>query len=72
MLVMKGLAATGCTAFGVCAAVFFDGGFFSVAADVDDPQVVNWSLAHVRNASIARHAVDAANDASVPLMTRSA
>jgi mono/diheme cytochrome c family protein len=39
-------------------AVFFLGGFFNVAASVEDPGVVNWALVQVRQASIARHATD--------------
>jgi mono/diheme cytochrome c family protein len=38
------------------AAVFFFGGFYNVAATEPDPGVVAWSLGHVREASIARHA----------------
>jgi mono/diheme cytochrome c family protein len=34
----------------------FFGGFFSVAASEDDPDLVNWALEYVRTASIARHA----------------
>lgn len=37
------------------AAVFFFGGYFSVAAAEPDPDVVNWALIKVRMASIARH-----------------
>jgi mono/diheme cytochrome c family protein len=40
-------------------AVFFFGGFYSVAAAPEDPPPVAWALAHVRQASISRHAVDA-------------
>ena len=43
---------------GIGAAVFFFGGFFSVAANHPDPNIVNWALVHVREASIARHATD--------------
>jgi mono/diheme cytochrome c family protein len=35
---------------------FFFGGFFSVAASAKDPDIVNWALVRVREASIARHA----------------
>jgi mono/diheme cytochrome c family protein len=38
------------------AAVFFFGGYYSVAATVEDPKIVSWALARVRAASIARHA----------------
>ena len=40
----------------VCAAVFFFGGFFNIAATEEDPGIVNWALIKVRMASIARHA----------------
>jgi mono/diheme cytochrome c family protein len=42
----------------IAAAVFFFGGFYSVAGTAGDPAVVGWSLARVRAASIARHARD--------------
>jgi mono/diheme cytochrome c family protein len=45
---------------GVGAAVFFLGGFFSVAATSEDPGIVNWALIQVRQASIARHAKEVA------------
>jgi mono/diheme cytochrome c family protein len=45
---------------GAGAGIFFFGGFFNVAADDPDPQVVDWALIHVREASIARHATDRA------------
>jgi len=41
------------------AAVFFFGGFYSVAATSQDPGIVDWMLIQVRQASIARHATDA-------------
>ena len=41
---------------GIGVAVYFLGGFFNVAASQDDPDIVNWALQHVREASIARHA----------------
>ena len=40
------------------AAVFFFGGFFSVAESQDDPAIVSWALATVRSASVTRHASD--------------
>jgi mono/diheme cytochrome c family protein len=40
------------------AGVFFFGGFYKVGAADEDPGVVNWALAKVRVASIARHATD--------------
>jgi cytochrome c553 len=41
------------------AAVFFFGGFFSVAGTQEDPAIVHWALVQVRTASISRHAHDA-------------
>jgi mono/diheme cytochrome c family protein len=38
------------------AGVFFLGGFYNVAATVEDHPVVKWALAQTRTASIARHA----------------
>jgi mono/diheme cytochrome c family protein len=57
---MRVLAAIGALAIivAVAAAVFFFGGFYSVAGTVEDPAIVKWALAKVRNASIARHATD--------------
>jgi mono/diheme cytochrome c family protein len=43
----------------VAAAIFFFGGFWSVAEDQDNPAVVDWALAAVRAASVARHATEA-------------
>ena len=43
---------------GLGVAGFFFGGFFSVAADDRDPNIVNWAIIQVREASIARHAAD--------------
>jgi len=37
-------------------AVFFFGGFYNVSAAVEDPGIVNWALAAIRNASIEQHA----------------
>jgi mono/diheme cytochrome c family protein len=42
----------------VAAAIYFFGGFFSVAATVEDPGIVNQVLIQVRQASIARHATE--------------
>jgi mono/diheme cytochrome c family protein len=42
----------------VFAAGFFFGGFYNVAANEDDPDIVNWTLDHVRAASVARQATD--------------
>jgi mono/diheme cytochrome c family protein len=41
------------------AAIFFFGGFYSVAENQDDPAIVNWALATVRAASVQRHATEA-------------
>jgi mono/diheme cytochrome c family protein len=40
------------------AAVFFFGGFYSVAATAEEPAFVKWALIRVRLASIDRHATD--------------
>ena len=42
----------------IAAAVFFFGGFWSVAESEDDPGIVSWALASVRGASVARHATE--------------
>src|SRR5262249_50698330 len=42
----------------IAAAVFFLGGFYSVAGTAEDPAIVDWLLVHVRTASIAKHAKD--------------
>jgi Cytochrome C oxidase, cbb3-type, subunit III len=43
---------------GIGVAAFFFGGFFNVAANHPDPDIVNWALIQVRKVSIARHATD--------------
>jgi len=43
----------------IAAAIFFFGGFYSVAENEDNPAIVNWALATVRAASVARHATEA-------------
>jgi mono/diheme cytochrome c family protein len=57
---MRILAAIGAVAIivGIGAAVFFFGGFYSVAGTAEDPAVVTWALTPVRTASINRHAND--------------
>src|SRR5262245_26406593 len=57
---VKFLAFIGVVAIGVAiaAAVFFFGGFYSVAATDADPALVDRMLIQVRQASIARHAKD--------------
>jgi mono/diheme cytochrome c family protein len=57
-LTFLGLIGLLATLGGIGAAVFFFGGFFSVAANHPDPDIVNWALVHVREASITRHATD--------------
>jgi mono/diheme cytochrome c family protein len=42
----------------IVAAVYFFGGFYSVAGTQEDPAIVKWALTQVRQASIARHATD--------------
>jgi mono/diheme cytochrome c family protein len=60
MNILKFLGLVGLLAIlgGIGAAIFFFGGFFSVAANHPDPDIVNWALVRVRVASIARHATD--------------
>ena len=57
---MRILAVVGVLAIivGISAAVFFFGGFYSVAGTVEDPAIVRWALIQVRTASIDRHAQD--------------
>jgi mono/diheme cytochrome c family protein len=57
---MRILALIGALAIivGIGAAIFFFGGFYSVAGTAEDPSVVTWALTQVRNASINRHALD--------------
>jgi mono/diheme cytochrome c family protein len=57
---MRTLALIGALAIvlAVGAAIFFFGGFYSVAENEDDPAIVSWALAHVRAASVARHAAE--------------
>ena len=57
---MRILATIGALAIAgaIAAAVFFLGGFYSVAGTVEDPGIVNWALVQVRTASIFRHAHD--------------
>ncbi len=44
---------------GIGAAIFFFGGFYSVAGTMEDPAIVHWAMVQVREASINRHANDA-------------
>ena len=57
---MRFLAAIGALAiaFAIGCAVFFFGGFYSVAGTAEDPAAVTWALTKVRTASIDRHAND--------------
>ena len=57
---MRFLALIGALAIivGIGAAVFFLGGFYSVAGTAEDPGIVRWALTQVRTASISRHATD--------------
>jgi mono/diheme cytochrome c family protein len=43
---------------GIVAAVFFFGGYYSVAGTAGEPDVIKWALVHVRKASIEHHAKD--------------
>jgi mono/diheme cytochrome c family protein len=58
---MRILAVIGALAIIVAigAATFFFGGFYSVAESRDNPAIVDWALAAVRAASVARHADEA-------------
>jgi mono/diheme cytochrome c family protein len=56
LLALIGLLAI---AAGIGTAVFFFGGFYSVATTAEEPVIVHWALVKVRMASIARHATDA-------------
>jgi len=55
LLALIGVLAILCV---LAAAVFFFGGFYNVAAAVDDPSLVKSALANIRLASIIRHATD--------------
>ena|SRR5947209_7949806 len=58
---MRLLAVIGALAIvvAVAAAVYFFGGFYSVAATQADPAPIAWTLVKVRMASVNRHASDA-------------
>ncbi|WP_406857718.1 cytochrome c [Alsobacter sp. KACC 23698] len=58
---MRFLAVVGALAIlvGIGAAVYLFGGFYSVAAQVEDPAVMNWALVQIRSRSIRRNAADA-------------
>ncbi len=57
---MRILAVIGALAIivGAGAAVFFLGGYYSVAGTAEDPAIVRWALIQVRSASINRYAND--------------
>jgi mono/diheme cytochrome c family protein len=57
---MRFLVAIGALAivFGIVCAIFFFGGYYSVAGTAEDPAAVTWALTKVRTASINRHATD--------------
>jgi mono/diheme cytochrome c family protein len=59
---MRILAAIGALAIvlGLLAGVYFFGGFYNVAAAVDEPVPVNWALTRIRLASISHHDVESA------------
>jgi len=60
MATLKFLALIGLLAIfaGIGAAIFFFGGFYSVAGTAEQPKMVTWGLTQVRQASIARHATE--------------
>jgi hypothetical protein len=60
MITLKTLALIGLLAIlaAIGAAVFFFGGYYSVAGTQDQPASVKWALNYVRQASVARHAKD--------------
>ena len=57
---MRFLAFIGALAIVVAigAAIYFFGGFYSVAQNEDNPAVVDWALASIRGASVAGHATE--------------
>ena len=57
---MRFLATIGALAivFGIGCAMFFFGGYYSVAGTAEDPAAVTWALTKVRTASVNRHATD--------------
>ena len=57
---MRVLSAIGvlAIAISIAAAVFFFGGYYTVAGTMEDPAAVTWALTRVRTASINRHATD--------------
>ena len=57
MRILAAIGALGLVAAAIVA-VFFFGGFYSVAGTQEDFPLVKWALVHVRTASIAQHAKD--------------
>jgi mono/diheme cytochrome c family protein len=57
---LKFLASIGVLAIvcAIAAAIYFFGGYYSVAGTAGDPSLVAWALTHVRTASVERHAKD--------------
>jgi mono/diheme cytochrome c family protein len=57
---MRFLAAIGALAIlaSIGDAIYFFGGFYSVAGTADDPAAVTWALTRIRTASVNRHASD--------------
>jgi cytochrome c553 len=57
---MRRLAVIGVIAIvvAVSAAIYFFGGYYTVAGTAEEPGVVAWALAYIREASINRHATD--------------
>ena len=60
MRMLKFLACIGVLAIlsAIVTGVYFFGGYYSVAGTAADSSLVAWALAHVRTASIERHATD--------------
>ena len=44
----------------IAAAIFFFGGYYSVAGTAGELGIIKWAIEHVRDASIARHATEKA------------
>lgn len=57
MRILAAIGALGIVA-AIGAAVYFFGGFYSIAGTQEDPAVVHWALVKVRTVSIVRHAND--------------
>ena len=59
---MRFLALIGALAIiaAIGAAIYFFGGFYSVAESEDNPAIVDWALASVRGASVVAHGTETA------------